>query len=72
MPNRQEILLRNDEQLILNLYGIGTLNIEVSRDGRCFITGPLLRPMTRQVFELSSLSGWQESTQKERDKTMQE
>ena len=71
MPKRQEILLQNDEQLILSLYGIGTLNIEVSKDGRCFITGPLLRPLTRKVLEFSSLTGIYESSQAEHDEALQ-
>ena len=67
----EQVRLNCGESVAIHVYGIGSLAIELSQGGRCFVRGPLLSP-SRTVMEFANVRGLFDSTERERQLIMNE
>ena len=67
----EQVKLKLGESVAVHVYGVGWLCIELSEEGRSFISGPLLEP-GRTVLEFAKTYGIFGSDERERAKAMKD
>ena len=60
----ENVALRPGESIMVNVHGVGYLDIEISAGGRCFIKGPPLKS-SRTILEFSEMAGFREVSERE-------